>query len=75
MILTVLSFQANKKFYGFCNKEYSFSSSVHIHSPNLASSMCLEFNKEYYGIFQILRFQTPLADIQSKSESRIEMKR
>ena len=51
---------------GFGYKEYSFSNNVYIHSPNLAGSMCLEFNIEYYGIFQILRFQTPLADTQSK---------
>ena len=51
---------------GFGYKEYSFSNSVYIHSQNLASSMCLEFNIEYYGIFQILRFQTPLADTQSE---------
>ena len=48
-------------------KEYSFSHSIYIHSQNLASSMCLEFNIKYYGIFQILRFQTPLADTQSET--------
>ena len=65
-MLYITVFMQNSMGFGY--KEYSFSNSVYIHSQNLASSMCLEFNIEYYGIFQILRFQTPLANTQSKIE-------